>query len=163
MLAACEEIGSARTESRGTGSSNPVPSSGESANFRFRKRATAQLRAHHSACSGRCRAGGGWGRHEQISSDAFIRGASQSARQTKSGPPAVRTSPRRGASAGRGATICRAPVSPDRVGALRPRHDRGRDRVGALLFCKGGREAPLERVEQDGPPRGPNQMPGGPI
>src|SRR5580693_5661541 len=26
MLAACEEIGSARTESRGTGSSNPVPS-----------------------------------------------------------------------------------------------------------------------------------------
>src|ERR1700730_99809 len=28
---------------------------------------------------------GGCGRHEQISSDAFIRGASQSARQTKSG------------------------------------------------------------------------------
>src|ERR1700749_4538000 len=31
-----------------TGSSNPSPSSGESANFRFRKRATARLRAHHS-------------------------------------------------------------------------------------------------------------------
>jgi hypothetical protein len=31
MLAAFEEIGSARTESRGTGSSNPVPSTGESA------------------------------------------------------------------------------------------------------------------------------------
>src|ERR1700736_3300544 len=30
MLAACEEIGSARTESRGTGSSNPVPSSRQS-------------------------------------------------------------------------------------------------------------------------------------
>src|SRR6516165_4668187 len=30
MPAACEEIGSAPTESRGTGSSNPVPSSGES-------------------------------------------------------------------------------------------------------------------------------------
>jgi hypothetical protein len=27
----------------------------------------------------------------------------------------------------------------------------------------GGREDPLERLEQDGPPRGPNQMPGGPI
>jgi hypothetical protein len=51
----------------------------------------------------------------------------------------------------------------DRVGALQPRHDRGRDRAGALLFCKGGREDPLERLEQDGPPRGPNQMPGAPI
>src|SRR5215469_12945101 len=34
MLAACEVIGSARTQARGTRSSNPVPSSGESrANF----------------------------------------------------------------------------------------------------------------------------------
>jgi len=36
MVSACEEIGSARTESRGTESANPVPSSGESAANRDR-------------------------------------------------------------------------------------------------------------------------------
>jgi hypothetical protein len=52
-------------------------------------------------------------------------------------------------------------IADNRIGALQPRHDCGRDRARALLLCKGGREDPLERLEQERPPCGPDQMPGG--
>jgi hypothetical protein len=56
MLAACEEIGSARTESPGTGSSNPVPSSGESiANLDFLRSSFSRAKAARK--TGRCTGG----------------------------------------------------------------------------------------------------------